>query len=79
MSFFSEREDGLDDRHPCPDGVAEGAGRREQGEGPRRRDGDARGRRGGGAGTGMYKLQCITDIWTQEMSNCDNNHILLSV
>ena len=68
MSLFSEREDGLDDRHPGPDGVAaEGAGRREQGEGPRRRDGAARGRRRG-AGTGMYKLQCFTDIWTQEMS-----------
>ena len=75
MSFFSEREDGLDDRHPGPDGVAEGAGRREQGEGPRRRDGAAGGRRGGGSGTGMYKLQFFTDILTQEVPNFHNNHI----
>ena len=82
MSLFSEREDGLDHRHSSPDGFAEGAGwRREQGEGPRRRDGAAGGRRRGGSGTGMYKLQCITDILTHEIlfkSNFMSNiHLVL--
>ena len=59
MSLFSEREDGLDHRHPGQHG--EGA---EQGQGPHHRDGAAGVRRGGGAGegreaaeTGMSNLQ----------------------
>ena len=64
---ISEREDGLDHRHPCQHGEGEG----EQGEGPHQRDGAAGVHRGRGAGaeSGMASLKTSYRVTIHVVAN----------